>query len=200
MAQTFTLAPFGMAFTRNLVSNSPTFQASLHKIKAAYATQIAYGDLVETDGANPGYIKLAVAGDNRCLGVFAGCQPYYDPNVQQTIYTQWWNAGAPSSAGDIDCWVIDDPFATFRIQASGTFAQSWIGRNAPWTAGTIGVPNASGISTMSLDGASVAVTATLPLRILGVCLQPGESINSLDVNPTVEVRLNTSEILTALAT
>ena len=65
----------------------------------------------------------------------------------------------------------------------------------PWKAGTNGAPNASGISSLYLDGTTIAETATLPFRIMGVTGISGGPQDPANTNPTILVCMNTSENL-----
>lgn len=193
---TNTLAPNGLQFGRNRSGASPSYQANTYKIKKGYATKIGNGDAVMIGtGANQGYIVLAPDGATQTLGVLVGVAPYFDTNLQQTIFLQWWT-GTAAASGDVDCYIIDDPQARFVAQVSGGPAtQSWIGNNINWLATTNGNPNISGISTLALDAASIATTPTLAFRITGLAGITGGPQDPTNTNPWVEVCLNTSQNL-----
>lgn len=188
---TNTLAPTGLVFSRNKITNAPTFQSNIYTIKSGYATKIGLGDIAASGtGGNQGYVILAADNATTYLGVFAGVQPYYDLNLQTTVFTQWWTGTANPSA-DVGCFVIDDPNAVFRAQVvGGPFVQNWRGQNINWTAGTNGAPNISGISTLSLAGAGVATTNTLQFRITAVDGMSGGPQDPANTNPIVEVTMN----------
>jgi hypothetical protein len=190
---TNTLAGLGLLYSRLRYGASPTYQANKYKIKKGYATAIGIGDVVQTDGANLGYIKLAADGAAPIvLGIFAGVLPYFDLSAQQTmngLNGSWPTTANPS--GDVDCLVIDDPAALFRVQVSGgPWAQSWRGQNMNWVAGTNGAPNASGISTLVLNGATVAVTAGFPFRVQELVGVTGGPQDPANTNPWIEVAIN----------
>lgn len=209
---TNTAAPSGLIFSRNIISNSPTFQASIYAIKKGYASAIGIGDLVITlTGASQGYVGISTGVEIAQLGVFAGITSlpaaasvggatgdgYYDQNFQQYVYGL--NGSYVTTANpvtDIGARVIDDPFAVFRVQMiGGSWTQSLRGQNIGFTAGTNGVPNAAGQSVLSVDFASVNTTSVLPFRIVGLSGVSGGPQAPANVNPWIEVRLNTAEQL-----
>jgi hypothetical protein len=100
-----------------------------------------------------------------CDGFF-----YYDNN-NVPVEIQYLSPGSVASLGykNIVCHVTDDPDALFYVQgnAAGPYGPAnFIGRNAPLVNfGSTGAPQNSQIS---LDVGSVAVTATLAMRIVRV--------------------------------
>lgn len=187
----------GLLFSRNRRNASPTYQGNKYTIKAGYATKIAIGDVVaKGTGGNAGYVTLAA--DNPAaqgiLGVFGGVLGYFDNTAQQQVYGlngAWPGANANAST-DVTCLVFDDPDDVFRAQVLGGPAlQSWIGSNINWVAGTNGVPAASGISTLQLSAASIAVPGTtLPFRIQELVGVSGGPQDPANVNPWIEVCIN----------
>ena len=104
------------------------------------------------------------------------------------------NTANPSA--DIQASLVDDPFVTFIAQVSGgPWVQNWAGQNINFLAGTNGVPNVTGQSTLALDAATIATTNTLPFQILGVVGTAGGPQDPTFTNPWIEVRLNTAALL-----
>ena len=179
---------------------SPTFQGNQYFIKPGYATKIAIGDVVATDSVtNVGYVKLAAdgGGANSVLGIFMGVLGYYDNTAQQQMYglNGSWPGASANAANDVPCLVCDDQDKIFRAQVSGgPYLASWRGKNIDWLHGNgtngNGSPNASGISTLALDGSTVATTATLPFRIVGVAGIAGGNHDPTYTNPWILVQLN----------
>lgn len=198
---TNTLSPNGLSPARNAISGSNTYQASIRRILGSYATTIGFGDVVGIgpSGSTQGYIILAADGANSTLGVFGGLLPYYNSSFQTTINQNGWASvtGAPTY---VECMVYDDPFVIFQAQLNGTFTWDMIGKNIDWTAGTNGAPGTGPayISTLSLDATTVGVTNTLPFKILGLAATiPGGPQDPTNVNPIIEVRLNTSQLVSS---
>lgn len=189
-----TLAANGLLWARNKIGAAPTSQSNIYYIRKGYvASNIGVGDLVKTgSGANQGYVVPSVLNDTSGLGVFIGVLPYYDLTYQQTMHGL--NGSfqlSANPAADIPCAVISDPFATFRAQVSGgTYAQTWRGQNINWLTGTNAAPNAAGISTLTLDYATLGTSNTLPFRIEGVAGVPGGPRDPGSVNPWIEVSFN----------
>ncbi len=207
-----TAAPMGLVFARNRISSAPTFQTTIAAIKRAYGSDIGIGDLVITGtGAQQGYVNLSVGNEIAQYGVFAGITSlqnniggaagdgYYDINTQSYQYglNGAYKSTMLTAVGvDIGARVIDDPFAVFRAQmVGGAWANSLRGENITFTAATNGAPNASGISTLSLDYTSIGTSNQLPFRILGVVGAPGGPQDPGNTNPWIEVSLNTAEML-----
>jgi hypothetical protein len=63
--------------------------------------------------------------------------------------------------------------------------------------GTNGAPNIAGVSTLALDFSTLATTATLPFRVVGNYGVTGGPQDPGNNNPWIEVRINTSEVLSA---
>jgi hypothetical protein len=201
MPSTNLLAPNGLEFSRNFISGSNTYQANKFKIKAGYGSNIGIGDLVVTGtSTNQGYLALATTSSANILGVFVGVLPYYDQTAMQTMHGL--NGAYQSSAnplGDIDCLVISDPFATFRAQvsaASAVYAESWRGQNITFVNASNGAPNSAGRSTLVLDYTTLNTTSSLAFRIVGPVGVTGGPQDPANYNPWIEVKLNTSELLT----
>lgn len=169
----------GFVFSRMRRAMSATVQANRYKIKNGYASKIAMGDPVQTGtSTNQGYVIIAPNTPTAILGIFAGVLPYYDTNLAGVSFglNGAYNGSAVSPQGDVDCLVIDDPDAVFRVQVyNAAWAQSWRGLNCQLLAGSQGVPSAAGISTAAIDGGTApATTSTFPFRIQElVAVQPG---------------------------
>lgn len=137
-------------------------------IASGYATGIGFGDPVRT---NAGNVEVSdMTGVGSAIGIFVGCS-YTNPTTKQPTFSQQWPAGMV--AADAKAFVVDDPNVLFKaaITTSGVdvtgVAASAVGKNI--TARTTGSPNtATGNSTIGLDSATVAVTATHGFRIVAV--------------------------------
>lgn len=191
------LAPQGLIYSRNLLGAAPTYQAFRAKIKNGYSSKIGVGDLVSTGtGGNQGYVTISGANPTSIFGVFRALLPYYDTALQATAHglnASYPTTAAPPTGVDLDCDVIIDPFAVYRVQASGgPWTIAMRGQNVNWLSGTNGVPNAAGISTLAVDLSTVATTNTLPLRLLDVVGVTGGPNDPANTNPTVEVMINFS--------
>lgn len=202
---TNTLAGFGLRPVRNAIAASPTYQASIRKIKTTYTGAIGFGDLVMTgDGGSgfQGYVIIGTASAGRSLGVFAGCLPFYNPNLAAYSNLAGWPSGGVSGlTSDVEVMVYDSPLLVYQAQLSGTWAESYRGQNINFTAGTNGVPGAapSYTSTLTLDATTIALDNTLPFKILGLAQNvSGSPLDIANTNPAIEVILNTAELAASI--
>ena len=205
-------APNGLTVggARNRISAAANYAHQFGMIKAGYGTAIGRGDLVNFGtGGNQGFVVISGHADTNGFGVFQSVYPYYDQTAQQTMHGlngSYPTNANPSTTGPsspystvagIICGVIADPFATFIAQTNsvGGWQQVWAGQNINFVAGTNGVPNITGQSTLALDYASIALDDTLPLRIVGPAGVPGGPDDPNNSNCWLEVALNTAWLL-----
>lgn len=146
------------------LSASGSFSGKIRHIPiaAAYDTNIFTGDFVKlVAGGVAEHAAITTTVPTGTVGIFMGCA-YTDPTTKQMTFSQMWPAD--NAATDAVAYVADDPFLTFRMQGNAPFTAEDIGFNA------IGVDTVGsadiGRSKNALGGASAAVTATLPFRIL----------------------------------
>jgi hypothetical protein len=143
---------------------------------------IYQGDLVTVfDGY---LVKFAPATHTAAVGVFNGCQ-YIDPTTGKPTFKNFYPGSVNITAGSIVADVIDDPSQLFLVQADDDIVQADIGKNADVT-GT-GGSTTNGVSAMELDSSTVANTAALNLKIVGLWNTPG---NALGTNAVVVVKIN----------
>jgi hypothetical protein len=143
---------------------------------------IYQGDLVTVfDGY---LVKFAPASHTAAVGVFNGCQ-YIDPTTGKPTFKNFYPGSVNITAGSIIADVIDDPSQLFLVQADDDIVQADIGKNADVT-GT-GGSTTNGVSAMELDSSTVANTAALNLKIVGLWNTPG---NALGTNAVVVVKIN----------
>ena len=143
---------------------------------------IYQGDLVTiVDGY---VVKFAPATHSAALGVFNGCN-YIDPSSGKPTWKNYYPGSVNITSGKITADVMDDPSQLFIIQADGSVTQANIGKNAD-VIGT-GGSTVTGVSTMELNSATIADTAALNLKIVGLWNVPG---NELGTNAVVVVKIN----------
>ena len=146
------------------------------------AGAIYQGDLVTL---YDGYVvKFAPGTHTAALGVFNGCN-YIDPSTGKPTWKNFYPGSVNITAGTIQADVIDDPNQLFTIQVDESVAQTDIGKNAD-VVGT-GGSNTTGQSTMELDSSTIAKSAALNLKIVGLFDVPG---NSFGTNAVVVVKIN----------
>ena len=137
---------------------------------------IYQGDLVTIVA---GYVvKFAPATHAAALGVFNGCF-YIDPTTGKPTWKNFYPGSVNITAGTISADVLDDPSQLFLVQSDGVIVQANIGKNAD-VIGT-GGSTVTGVSTMELNSATIADTAALNLKIVGLWNVPANSLGEFAV-------------------
>jgi hypothetical protein len=169
---------FGLRPIGNLSATGAQKQYA-YEIADEQAGAIFQGDLVTVfDGY---LVKFAPASHTAAVGVFNGCN-YIDPTTGKPTWKNYYPGSVNITSGKIMAEVLDDPNQLFIIQADEDIVQADIGKNAD-VVGT-GGSTVTGVSTMELDSSTIANTAALNLKIVGVYDTPG---NALGENFTVVV-------------
>lgn len=183
-----------MANTNKAFGLRPLGNLSATGAQKQYGYQIAdnqsgaiyQGDLVVV---YDGYIiKYDAATHGSATGVFNGCQ-YQDPTrAGKPTWKNYYPGSVDVTNGTtIDCEVVDDPNQLFLVQADSTaVTQANIGKNADPTASTTG-STTTGISNMTLQGSTIAKTAALTFKIVGLSATPD---NALGAYAQLVVKLN----------
>ena len=175
--------PFGLRPSGNLSATGAQKQYG-YQIADNQSGAIYQGDLVVV---YDGYIiKYDAATHAAPTGVFNGCQ-YDDPTrANKPTWKNYYPGSINITQGIIACEVLDDPSQLFLVQADGAVTQANIGKNADPTASTTG-STTSGVSNGSLSSASIAKTAALTMKIVGLSNQAG---NELGQYAVLVVKLN----------
>jgi hypothetical protein len=143
---------------------------------------IFQGDLVTIVG---GYVvKFAPGTHAAALGVFNGCQ-YIDPTSGKPTFKNFYPGSVNITSGKIQADVLDDPSQLFLIQADEDIVQADIGKNADVVGS--GGSTVTGVSSMELDSSTIADTAALNLKIVGLYNVPGNALGNFAV---VVVKIN----------
>lgn len=152
----------------------------MFSIASGYNTNIGFGDIVATLADGTIARATGTTAVAAIIGVFMGCQ-YTDPTTGYFVNRQGYPAN--TAASNIQAYICDDPDALFQIQADGSVPFTARGANA-------GIVNTAanattGNSLIALASASVAVTATLPLRVVdfvnGPSSAPGDAFTDVIV-------------------
>ena len=175
--------PFGLRPSGNLSATGAQKQYG-YQIADNQSGAIYQGDLVVV---YDGYIiKYDASTHAAPTGVFNGCQ-YNDPTrADKPTWKNYYPGSININTGIIACEVLDDPAQLFLVQADGSVAQADIGKNADPTASTTG-STTSGVSNGSLSSASIAKTAALTFKIVGLYDVPDNALGSYAV---LVVKLN----------
>ena len=175
--------PFGLRPIGNLSATGAQKQYG-YQIADNQSGAIYQGDLVVVyDGYIIKYDETTHAAPT---GVFNGCQ-YNDPTrANKPTWKNYYPGSVDITTGQIDCEVLDDPAQLFLVQADGAVTQANIGKNADPTAATTG-STTTGISAGTLKSSSIAKTAALTFKIVGISNSPDNAIGTYTV---VVVKLN----------
>jgi hypothetical protein len=175
--------PFGLRPSGNLSATGAQKQYG-YQIADNQSGAIYQGDLVVV---YDGYIiKYDASTHAAPTGVFNGCQ-YNDPTrANKPTWKNYYPGSIDITTGIIACEVLDDPSQLFLVQADGDVTQANIGKNADPTASTTG-STTSGVSNGSLSSASIAKTAALTFKIVGLYDDPGNALGNYAV---LVVKLN----------
>ena len=175
--------PFGLRPSGNLSATGAQKQYG-YQIADNQSGAIYQGDLVVV---YDGYIiKYDATTHAAPTGVFNGCQ-YNDPTrADKPTWKNYYPGSININTGIIACEVLDDPSQLFLVQADGNVTQANIGKNADPTASTTG-STTSGVSNGSLSSASIAKTAALTFKIVGLYESPDNALGDYAV---LVVKLN----------
>jgi hypothetical protein len=180
--------PYGLRVVK-LIGDLP-FSGGMHTfpLTANQTTGYFFGDPVGLLGGQPVPVTVSptTTAANNVIGVFMGCS-YQDP-VRGFVNSQFLGANAISNgATNVKLKIADYPHLVMQIQANGSIAATQIGMNAGMIIGAGSI--ATGNSTMALDSASVAVTATLGLRIYDFVYNasPSPGASSIPGDPFTDV-------------
>ena len=172
---------FGLRPLGNLSATGAQKQFA-YEINDNQSGAIYQGDLVTLSG---GYVvKYDSTLHTSAVGVFNGCN-YIDPTSGKPTWKNYYPGSVNITQGKITADVIDDPSQLFIIQVDESVAQTDIGKNAD-IVGT-GGSTTTGVSSMELDSSTIAKTAALNLKIVGLWDVPG---NTFGTNAVVVVKIN----------
>jgi hypothetical protein len=172
---------FGLRAIGNLSATGAQKQYG-YEIADSQAGTIFQGDLVALSG---GFItRFLPASHTAAVGVFNGCN-YIDPTTGKPTFKNFYPGSVNITAGKIIADVIDDPNQLFLVQCDEGFVAADVGKNAD-VVGT-GGSTTSGISTMELDSSTLANSAALNLKVVGLY---NDVNNEFGTNAVVVVKIN----------
>ena len=172
---------FGLRPLGNLAGTGAQKQYG-YEIADNQAGAIFQGDLVTL---KDGFIlQFNPSAHTAAVGVFNGCF-YNDPTTQKPTFINYYPGSINITQGKILAEVLDDPSQMFILQNDGTSAQANYGKNADIVIGTGNT--VTGLSANELDTSSIANTAALNLKIIGLWDVPN---NAIGANAVVVVKIN----------
>ena len=172
---------FGLRPIGNLSATGAQKQYG-YEIADNQAGTIFQGDLV---ALSAGFItRFLPATHTAAVGVFNGCN-YIDPTTGKPTFKNFYPGSVNITAGKIIADVNDDPNQLFLVQCDAGFVAADVGKNAD-VVGT-GGSTTTGISTMELSSSTLATTAALNLKVVGLY---NDVNNEFGTNAVVVVKIN----------
>lgn len=173
-------SPYGLKPV-NLIGGQP-YAGSFREIKLSTNNTAAIfaGDVIQlTSAGNPQALTATITTGTTAgvVGVCVGVR-YVNPATKQSNWGQYLPTNAITGGyTDVYIRVADDPDAIFQVQGSAAFgtltngADGAIGKNAAlgnFSAGNVATGNSGVNVVVGANGGSLANTATLAVRIIGV--------------------------------
>lgn len=118
------------------------------------------------------------------VGVFNGCN-YIDPTTGKPTFSNFYPGSINITQGEIIADVMDDPNQLFLIQADEDIEAADIGKNADIVVGS--GSTTTGLAANELDSSTIATTAALNLKIVGLYDSPNNAFGNFAV---VVVKIN----------
>jgi len=172
---------FGLRPIGNLSATGAQKQYG-YEIADNQAGTIFQGDLVVLTA---GFIsRFLPASHTAAVGVFNGCN-YIDPTTGKPTFKNFYPGSVNITSGKIVADVVDDPNQLFLVQCDAGFVAADVGKNAD-VVGT-GGSTTSGISSMELNSSTLATTAALNLKVVGLY---NDVNNEYGTNAVVVVKIN----------
>ena len=139
-------------------------------------------------------VGAATGGTVGLLGVFWGCE-YVSSTTGEKIYSNSWPGSGADTNHPVTAFVYDNPMQTYVICSDASLtneatARGHVFANANFATATSG-SSTTGISSAKLGVSTIAATAALQLRIMGVQNDPDNADFSAAGIPVI-VRLNNS--------
>ena len=139
-------------------------------------------------------VGAAAGGSVGLLGVFGGCE-YVSSTTGEKVFSNYWPGSGADSNFPVKAFIYDNPLQSFVVCSDATLtseatARGHVFANANFDSGTSG-STTTGISSAKLDVGSIATTAALHLRIIGIQDDPENSDFTAAGIPLI-VRLNNS--------
>jgi hypothetical protein len=190
-------SPYGLKPV-NMIGGQP-YSGAFREIKLSTNNSAAIfaGDVIQlTSAGNPQALSATITTGTTAgvVGVCVGVR-YVNPATKQSNWGQYLPANAITGGyTDVYIRVVDDPDMVFQVQGSAAFgtltngADGAIGKNAAlgnFSAGSTATGNSGVNLVVGANGGSLADTATLAVRIVGVVAE-----TATDTYPELLVKFN----------
>ena len=139
-------------------------------------------------------VGAAAGGTVGLVGVFNGCE-YVSSTTGETIFSNYWPGSGADSNFPVKAFVLDNPMQLYTICSDASLtnestARGHVFANANFSSGASG-STTTGKSSAALGVSTIATTANLNLRIMGIQEDPENSDFTAAGIPVI-VRLNNS--------
>lgn len=187
---------FGLRPLKKMGQNTNSTGVTEYRIASGNTNAIYQGSPVIPTAAGVIDIVGADAGGTVGLvGVFWGCE-YVSSVTGEKIFSNHWPGSGADSNFPVKAFVYDDPAQLFLVATSNVVAgadteaevQAAVFANANFAGGTTG-NSTTGLSSATLDLNTIATTANLNLRIMGIQDDP-ENSDFSEAGVGIIVRLN----------
>lgn len=190
-------SPYGLKPV-NMIGGQP-YSGAFREIKLSTNNSAAIfaGDVIQlTSAGNPQALSATITTGTTAgvVGVCVGVR-YVNPATKQPNWGQYLPANAITGGyTDVYIRVVDDPDMVFQVQGSAAFgtltngADGAIGKNAAlgnFSAGSTATGNSGVNLVVGSNGGSLANTATLAMRVVGVVAE-----TATDTYPELLVKFN----------
>lgn len=197
--------PFGLAFARNGYAASTNMQLNKYRIPSTDASQYSLGDLVKqlagADANGISNVQKAAAG-NTVRGVIVGVEnPSINiPSLQGVVLDQTITGIPAVKTRDYYVLVADDPDLLWNVQDDGITGANLVAASANLNANfTVANPTLGyQMSGTVLNSSTFAVTAALPLKLIGLAQLPaipGGGSNAFGAYGVWLVKINQHELM-----
>ena len=184
---------FGLRPIGKVGSGANTTGTSEYRIATTNSNAIYQGSPVIP--LSTGFIDIvgaAAGGTVGLVGAFYGCE-YVSSTTGEVVFSNYWPGSGADSNFPVKAFVYDDPMQQFVIASDASLtdedtARGHVFANANFSSGTSG-STTTGMSSAALAVSTVATTANLNLRIMGI-VDDAENADFAASGIGVIVRLN----------
>jgi len=187
---------FGLRPIAKMGQNANSTGASEYRIASDNTNAIYQGSpVIPTSDGVIDIVGAAAGGTVGLLGVFWGCE-YVSSVTGEKVFSNYWPGSGADSNFPVKAFVYDDPAQLFLIATSNVVAgadteaevQAAVFANANFATAASG-STTTGLSSATLDLNTIATTANLNLRIMGIMDDP-ENSDFSEAGVGIIVRLN----------
>lgn len=158
-----TQSQFGFQHVGFVSGYAPDYQLATRQIQSSFATKIYFGDPVVKSAASP-YISPGLGTGNLTAieGIFYGCT-YVPSGGGAPVWSPWFPGSVQT---DATAYVMNAPGALFKVAALLTaIPATAVGQNIGWSTGAGGTTFGQGLSSFTVDQATLTTGPTAPFQV-----------------------------------